>query len=887
LQGEKWKFYSFFLLKIKKGKKKMKISINLTKLTAIIAMTLLMTSLFVLYSSTIVEAQLADEQPVSGPLPSGATPSVTLQTKIFLSASPRLVGVGQTILINMWGHPPTHVERGFENAFMLTITKPDDTEISIGPISTYQGDATAWLEWVMDQVGTWTLKIDFLGMYYPAGYYMDGAVYTEGGSGRSYLDSAYYQPSSSSVIEVTVQEEQIFSWPSSPLPTDYWTRPVYPENRDWWPILGFYPETGVVGGSEYWPEDTNIYMSNYEFIPYVQAPNSAHMIWKRQDNIGGLVGGPAGQLSLTSGGTVPQIIYAGMVYDTYRKPGTGSSAQTYWRCYDLRTGEVYWERPLEDGESAPNIVEYAAQGAEVPGATARAGVTPYLVSIGNRILKYDPWTGSVSINVSGPEGLSGNTLYGYPYVLSIQNLGGGNYRLINWTIENNAGNWVAAIGGRQTTVENFNERITGNITFPFSRISYADYEAGIAISTSSITSPGTGTAIAVEISAASLTTGQLLWTTTTDSSTGRETFFSGNTAVADQGKFVVRMNDGPIYAWDLYNGNLAWVNEISTYPWGALGPYDVTSAYGLYFTSDYACVRAIDYDTGETVWTYKAFAPPFETPYSFDGTPTYSWHSGMMVADGKFFSFNTEHTPTEPITRGWKLHCINATTGEGIWNISTGQSVGGSRQFQGGIADGYLVHSDCYNGYLYAFGKGLSATTVTAPDISVPKGTAFTIKGTVLDQSPAQPATPCVSKETMTTQMEYLHMQRPIDGIYHNETITGVPVTLTAIGDDGSYVDIGTVTTDGYSGTFGVAWIPTAEGTYKILASFDGDVSYGSSSATTWVTVGPAPTSGGDIEPEPEPEPTPLISTELAIAIAVIAAIVIGIVAFVLLRRRE
>ena len=105
----------------------------------------------------------------------------------------------------------------------------------------------------------------------------------------------------------------------------------------------------------------------------------------------------------------------------------------------------------------------------------------------------------------------------------------------------------------------------------------------------------------------------------------------------------------------------------------------------------------------------------------------------------------------------------------------------------------------------------------------------------------------------------------------------------------GAYVDIGTVTTDGYSGTFGVAWTPTEEGTYKILASFEGDESYGSSSATTWVTVGPAPAAGGEVEPEPEPEPepTPLISTEVAIAIAVIAAVVIGIVAFVLLRRRE
>ena len=113
------------------------------------------------------------------------------------------------------------------------------------------------------------------------------------------------------------------------------------------------------------------------------------------------------------------------------------------------------------------------------------------------------------------------------------------------------------------------------------------------------------------------------------------------------------------------------------------------------------------------------------------------------------------------------------------------------------VADGYLSVS-CSDGYQYVYGKGKTATTITAPDVSVPLGTAFTIKGTVLDQSPAQPNTPCVSKESMTTQMQYLHKQQPIGGIWGNETITGVPVTLTAIGLDGSFIDIGTVTTNGY-----------------------------------------------------------------------------------------
>ena len=45
----------------------------------------------------------------------------------------------------------------------------------------------------------------------------------------------------------------------------------------------------------------------------------------------------------------------------------------------------------------------------------------------------------------------------------------------------------------------------------------------------------------------------------------------------------------------------------------------------------------------------------------------------------------------------------------------------------------------------------------------------------------------------------------PIGGLYHNATITGVPVTLTAMGTDDSVVDIGTVTTNGYYGTFSKA----------------------------------------------------------------------------------
>jgi hypothetical protein len=186
---------------------------------------------------------------------------------------------------------------------------------------------------------------------------------------------------------------------------------------------------------------------------------------------------------------------------------------------------------------------------------------------------------------------------------------------------------------------------------------------------------------------------------------------------------------------------------------------------------------------------------------------------------------------------------------------------------------------------MYVFGKGKSSTSVSVSQDVVSKGSTILIKGSVLDMSPAQPGTPCVSKESMATWMEYLHNQMPINGIFGDETITGVPVTLTAIAEGGSYFDIGTVVTDGYSGTFGVAWTPPKEGTYNIVAAFSGDDSYGSSSATTWITVGPPPPQ----EPEMPEIPTPIdyTPTLAALTVAVAIAIIIGVEVSYALRKRK
>jgi outer membrane protein assembly factor BamB len=211
------------------------------------------------------------------------------------------------------------------------------------------------------------------------------------------------------------------------------------------------------------------------------------------------------------------------------------------------------------------------------------------------------------------------------------------------------------------------------------------------------------------------------------------------------------MRKGYYNVYDEFTGRFLFKTEVMDYPWDTpgFGAYDQQSAYGMFYREAYGGIYAFDWDTGKIVWKYKSLANPYETPYvDENGATVYSWYTGATIADGKLYSWNSEHTATQPITRGWGIHCINAFTGEGIWNVTGSMS-------PGAMADGYLTASNSYDGYMYVFGKGQSETTVTAPDVAVPLGTAITIKGTVLDKSPAQPGTPCVSKDSMTTEMEH------------------------------------------------------------------------------------------------------------------------------------
>ncbi|HLN46061.1 MAG TPA: PQQ-binding-like beta-propeller repeat protein [Candidatus Sulfotelmatobacter sp.] len=817
-------------------------------------------------------------------LPSGVTPDLQLDSTVYLSFSPNPIGLGQPLLVNLWMQPPVHVSRQLKG-FSVTFTKPDGTKDIISPIDSYKGDATAWFTYPVDQVGTWKIKLDFPGAFFPAGNYTVPEGTFMGTQTVSFTQSCYYKPASTEEQLLTVQQDMVMSWPPAALPTDYWTRPISPENREWWPIAGNYPSTGILGGGD---TNTNLYMSNYNFVPYVQTRNTAHIAWKRQGSDSGLIGGMEGQKSLSGGGGNPSVIYQGRCYQTVTRIMNGSPTSV-WECYDLRTGQVYWDQPVplavtqtqfgptvQPPAAAPNIVLYEEiwTGTSAAGTAANiGGLSVSLLYVGNgRWIKFDPITGAVTQNVSISP-LTTGTCYKNNFFLTVQNLGNNvpanqRYRLINWTVTGPVG---AGSAGYRV---NYSMTVMNNITWPWSSLpSTTDYEAGISAQISGTTSPITGVTNGTAISAASLTTGQVLWTTT---STGLQ--YSGACAAADHGKVAVLMEKGVYEAYDLTTGSLAWKSEAMAYPWGgsSFGAYAVQSAYGLLYRESYDGVYAFDWKDGRIVWHFKAPTPyAFETPYATENETGYSFNSGGIVADGKLFTFNTEHTPSQPITRGWRLFCINATSGKGIWNITGSAS-------PGGVADGYLTASNSYDGYMYVFGKGKSKTTLEAPLTAIPKGQGVLIQGTVLDQSPAQPDTPCISKESMTIYMEYLHMQKPIPNGY---VVTGVPVTLMAVDANGSVTQIGTVATD-VSGSFKTSWTPPAEGLYTITASFTGDDSYGSSWAETGLSVGLAVEQSNNNSNVQQTIPDYTMTIIYAAIAIIVAVAIVGALIVLALRKR-
>ncbi|MBN1244777.1 PQQ-like beta-propeller repeat protein, partial [Candidatus Bathyarchaeota archaeon] len=334
--------------------------------------------------------------------------------------------------------------------------------------------------------------------------------------------------------------------------------------------------------------------------------------------------------------------------------------------------------------------------------------------------------------------------------------------------------------------------------------------------------------------------------------------------------------------------NKRWVYDLNTGEklWEAVSPsqfdyYGMSQivyqgqliGYGSYSGK----MTAWNITTGEELWTYNAVNEGSESPYG-----NYPMIIGA-VADGKIYTYTSEHSYTMPMYRGPNLRCINATDGTEVFSIL---------DFGGGlaVADGRLLSSNSMDNMIYCYGKGPSGTTVTAsPKVSV-HGTSVMIEGTVTDQTSTGrrntndlidftlKGTPAISDEDMSAWMEYMFMQQ----VYPADA-KGVEVVLCVLDPNSNFYEIGRTTSDA-EGNYGFAFAPEVPGTYQIIATFEGSNSYGPSSATSYLTVDEAPAATA------EPTPPPASMTDTYVlglgAGAIIAIIAVGIVLILMLRKR-
>ncbi len=542
------------------------------------------------------------------------------------------------------------------------------------------------------------------------------------------------------------------------------------------------------------------------FNPYNFMTNSAHVLWTRQTSVAGLIGGEYGNASYLGGNSVNMVL-AGLAYYT-ASDGT--------HCIDVHTGKELWVKP----EISPSI-GVAVQ--HYPNSTASSWGAE-LWQVDENFVKYNPFTGEATLTVPGA--LSG--IYVEPYFYSYAN-----GRLITWKTDFNKSSG---------TLPSFNDLIVSNVSCNYG-FNYAWHNIGVTIN------PWPAESAAID-----LTTGRTLWNRTllTDESP------VGAVCIADDKIFVA--GEGMVFrAYDAHSGNKLWTSEPAEYPWGAIWANYSAYAYGnLYGLSYDGHIYCFDAGNGKIKWTFYSGNSSGETQYN-----TWPFATNCVITDGKIYASTGDYLPSGILSRGNKLYCVNATTGKEIWDIYLD---GGSKL----AADSVLLATNQYDGLLYCFGKGPTSVQVKVSPTTMGNGSSVFIEGYVLDQSPGQPGTPCISDDNMTAYMQFLHMQQPCPS-----TIIGVPVQLRAITASGSIIEIikSSPPTDLY-GHFSYTWAPPAPGTYTIVARFLGTDSYFPSYSATGLSVAAALPTPTPTNAASAPDYTVMFAGIIA---ALIVSIIIGL----------
>ena len=802
-------------------------------------------------------------------LPFGnAQPDYTKRTYAYVGATPNPLGVGEQTLIHVGITDNLEIVYDGWEGLTVTVTKPDGSTETLGPFRTDSTGGTG-APFTPQVEGVYTLQSHF-----PAQEYTwTSSIFDPALVGKTIL----YEASDSEIVELVVTSEPQQFWPTVPLPTEYWSRPINAMLREWQVVSANWLATP----------------SNF-IAPYNDdAPETAHILWAKPLETGGLVGGTSGDHSFEMGDAYEgkfqnSIIINGILYYNRYAAGFAGNIQQQQGivAVDLRTGEELWFR---------NNTRLSFGQTFYWDSYNYHGVFEYIWEV-ESVFDFATFTSVDSWNAY--DAYTGEWMYSMSNIPSGTNLYGSKGEIYRYTIDRNNG-WMTLWNSSRVISDHGSWGSTANTQRTFSAADGIEWNVTIPTGL-----PGSVNAIFLEDIVLGSTGGGYesignepvtMWALNLKPGYEGDLLYNKSWArphtdltltvmgaSAEDRVFTVwAKEDRRHYGFNLDTGSNIWgPTEQQAY----LDIFGMRPAiaHGKFFSVGMSGnVYAYDAETGDYLWNYSYRDPLNEVLWAND------WSiRPVFFADGKMYLGQSEHSPVNPLPRGGPFVCIDVETGEEVWSIE------GFRQNDWGgraiIADSIIATMDSYDNRIYSIGKGPSATTVSAPETAQPFGTPVLVKGMVTDISAGTEeyalrarfpsGVAAVADENMSAWMQYVYMQfpRPAD-------VIGVEVVVEVLDPNGNSYEVGRDTSDA-TGVFSCSFTPPVPGEYTIVASFLGSKAYWPSYAETVLLV------EEEISPTAMPDPTPAPMTDMYVlglgAGSIIAIVAIGLLLVLMLRKR-
>jgi hypothetical protein len=855
-----------------------------------------------------------------------------MKTYAISDAIPNPIGLGQSTLLKCGiSQAAPSASYGWTGITITVVSPSGKTEV-LGPFTTDSTGST-YTRYTPTEVGTYTLTTTVPNQTFPI-------TFSDSERGVTIQAGTVLIGSTKNSTLTVLAENPQQTYPGHALPSEYWSRPVDPQLREW---------NAVTGN---WLQRPDNSIALYQ----ADSPETAHVLWAKTYCSGGLAGG------LFSGEEqIPAAYYAGDAYEGkfsnsviingvlyYNTAPSGTYAQVGIngiQAVDLRTGEKLW---FLNG----TLLSFG-QTMFFPSYNVN-GVFSYLWSVnGANYTAYSPYDGSwqfmfynvpSGIRTFGPNGeiliyqidltngwiaLWNSTLAGQQNdVIGQPSYGSWSFGVLGLTntsvpggdaISNpastnqigqqtNTGNQALRqryLNGALDKCYSWNVTIPKGLTTYYSRITgnaikiyQGDRIVGLFANTTLVRTWALDISSITATRNASINTQTLpklfdkTWTPPAEWNEGSNTLhYTGATNYVNDptyGAGVIAIWDKELtthYGFSVVDGSYLWAtnseNYLDMYGWGN-AEHTWYFAYGkLYSVGIAGILYAYDLGTGKTAWTYN-LTDPYGEPVT--GENWWGWID--LIADGKIYIGTLEHSANNPIPRGGPFACVNATDGSEIWRVN-----GMFRETRWGgnpiMGDNIIASLDTYDNRIYAIGKGPTMVTTTAPDVSVEFGKSVVIKGTVTDisagtQDPAialrfPHGVPAVSDADQSAWMLYVYKQ-----FEHPDNATGVPLTISVLDANGNYRPIGQTTSDA-NGGYSFTWQPDIAGKYTVYVTFAGSKAY-------WGSIGENSFFVEEQTATPQPTETPPNAADLyllpGIIGIIIAIVVVGLVIILVLRKR-